>query len=72
MASGRTELSPQDKGKILAYMENFNPSQIAKKMGCDLLQYGALLTNIRRQGKLKIYQGLDVLLFLIMTKKVHL
>ena len=35
MASGRTELSPQDKGKILAYMENFNPSQIAKKMSRD-------------------------------------
>ena len=69
MASGRTELSPQDKGKILAYMENFNPSQIAKKIGCDPT---TLLTNIKRQGKLKIYQGLNVLLFLIMIKKVHL
>ncbi|GET60313.1 IS630 family transposase [Rhizophagus irregularis DAOM 181602=DAOM 197198] len=30
-----TELSPQEKGKILAYMENFNPAQIARKMGRD-------------------------------------
>ena len=28
-----TEMSPQDKGKILVYMENFNTTQIAKKMG---------------------------------------
>ncbi|GBC44975.2 IS630 family transposase [Rhizophagus irregularis DAOM 181602=DAOM 197198] len=30
-----TELSPLEKGKILAYMENFNPAQIARKMGRD-------------------------------------
>ena len=35
MAPRRTEMSPHDKGKILAYMENFNAIQIAKKMGCD-------------------------------------
>ncbi len=33
--SHRTELTSQDKGKILAYMENFNPAQIARKMGRD-------------------------------------
>ncbi|GET67406.1 IS630 family transposase [Rhizophagus irregularis DAOM 181602=DAOM 197198] len=30
-----TELSSLEKGKILAYMENFNPAQIARKMGRD-------------------------------------
>jgi transposase len=35
MSPCRTEMSPQDKGKILAYMENFNATQIAKKMGRD-------------------------------------
>ena len=35
MAPRRTEMSPHDKGKILAYMEIFNATQIAKKMGRD-------------------------------------
>jgi len=35
MSSRRTEMTPQDKGKILAFMENFNATQIAKKMGHD-------------------------------------
>ncbi|CAB4475353.1 unnamed protein product [Rhizophagus irregularis] len=39
-----TELSPQEKGKILAYMENFNPTQIARKMGRDPTTIRSLTT----------------------------
>jgi len=72
MASPRTELSPQDKGKILAYMENFNATQIAKKMGHDLLQYADLLTNTRIQEVLKIYHDQDGHLLSMLLKKMHL
>ena len=51
MASGHTELSPQDKGKILAYMENFNPLQIAKKMGRDPTTIWRFIGKYKKTGK---------------------
>ena len=45
------ELSPQDKGKILAYMENFNTSQIAKKMGRDPTTIWRFIGKYKKTGK---------------------
>ena len=48
--SRRTELSPLEKGKILAYMDNFNAKQIAKKERDPT----TIRRFIKRQGQLKI------------------
>ncbi|CAG8609667.1 50_t:CDS:2 [Funneliformis mosseae] len=46
--SHRTEL---DKGKILAYMENFNPAQIARKMGRDPTTIRRIIDRYKKTGK---------------------
>ncbi|EXX73986.1 IS630 family transposase [Rhizophagus irregularis DAOM 181602=DAOM 197198] len=46
-----TELSPQEKGKILAYMENFNPAQIARKMGRDPTTIRRFIDKYKKTGK---------------------
>ncbi|GBC42273.1 transposable element tc3 transposase, putative [Rhizophagus irregularis DAOM 181602=DAOM 197198] len=46
-----TELSPQEKGKILAYMENFNPTQIARKMGRDPTTIRRFIDKYKKTGK---------------------
>ncbi|GET54887.1 IS630 family transposase [Rhizophagus irregularis DAOM 181602=DAOM 197198] len=46
-----TELSPQEKGKILAYMENFNPAQIARKMGRDPTTIRKFIDKYKKTGK---------------------
>ncbi|CAB4488437.1 unnamed protein product [Rhizophagus irregularis] len=46
-----TELSPQEKGKILAYMENFNPAQIARKMGRDPTTICRFIDKYKKTGK---------------------
>ena len=51
MAPRRTEMSPQDKGKILAYMENFNTTQIAKKMGRDPITIRRFINKYKETGK---------------------
>jgi len=50
MASHHTELSPLDKGKILAYMENFNATQIAKKMGRDPTTIRRFINRYKKTG----------------------
>ena len=49
----RTELSSQDKGKILAYMENFNPIQIAKKMGRDPTTIRRFINKYQKTGSIE-------------------
>jgi len=49
--SHRTELTSQDKGKILAYMENFNPAQIARKMGRDPTTIRRIIDRYKKTGK---------------------
>ena len=49
--SHRTELTSQDKGKILAYMENFNPAQIARKMGRDPTTIKRIIDRYKKTGK---------------------
>jgi transposase len=46
-----TELSSQEKGKILAYMENFNPAQIARKMGRDPTTIRRFIARYKKTGK---------------------
>ncbi|EXX64600.1 IS630 family transposase [Rhizophagus irregularis DAOM 181602=DAOM 197198] len=46
-----TELSPQEKGKILAYMKNFNPAQIARKMGRDPTTICRFIDKYKKTGK---------------------
>ena len=45
-----TELSPLEKGKILAYMENFNPAQIARKMGRDPTTIRRFIDKYKKTG----------------------
>ncbi|CAB4484415.1 unnamed protein product [Rhizophagus irregularis] len=49
--SHRTELTSQDKGKILAYMENFNPAQIARKIGRDPTTIRRIIDRYKKTGK---------------------
>lgn len=49
--SHRTELSSQEKGKILAYMENFNPAQIARKIGRDPSTIHRFIDKYKKTGK---------------------
>ena len=49
--SHRTELTSQDKGKILAYMENFNPAQIARKMSRNLITIRRIIDRYKKTGK---------------------
>ena len=53
MGSHYTELSPQDKGKILAYMENFNATQIAKKMGRDPTTIRRFINKYKKTGSIE-------------------
>jgi transposase len=46
-----TELSSEEKGKILAYMENFNPAQIARKMGRDPTTIRRFIDKYKKTGK---------------------
>ncbi|CAG8565458.1 1554_t:CDS:2 [Diversispora eburnea] len=50
MAAHHTELSPLDKGKILAYIENFNTIQIAKKIGCDPTTIHQFIDRYKKTG----------------------
>ncbi|GET58376.1 IS630 family transposase [Rhizophagus irregularis DAOM 181602=DAOM 197198] len=45
-----TELSPLEKRKILAYMENFNPAQIARKMGRDPTTIRRFIDKYKKTG----------------------
>ena len=71
MGSSYTELSPQDKGKILAYMENFNATQIAKKMGRDPTTIRRFINKYQMTGSIKIYHDQDGYLLLKLLKKMH-
>jgi len=53
MVSPYTELSPQDKGKILAYMENFNATQIAKKIGRDPTTIRRFINKYKKTGSIE-------------------
>ena len=53
MGSPYTELSPQDKGKILAYMENFNATQIAKKMRCNPTTIRRFINKYQMTGNIE-------------------
>ena len=53
MAPRRTEMSPHDKGKILAYMEIFNATQIAKKMGRDPTTIRRFINKYKETGKIE-------------------
>ncbi|CAB4473056.1 hypothetical protein RIR_jg25759.t1 [Rhizophagus irregularis DAOM 181602=DAOM 197198] len=46
-----TELSLQEKGKILVYMENFNSAQIARKMGHDPITIRRFIDKYKKTGK---------------------
>ena len=50
MSPCRTEMSPQDKGKILAYMENFNATQITKKMERDPTTIRRFINKYKETG----------------------
>ncbi|CAG8681034.1 16034_t:CDS:2 [Funneliformis caledonium] len=49
--SYRTELTSQDKKKILAYIENFNPAQIARKIGCDPTTIRRIIDRYKKTEK---------------------
>ena len=70
--SYRTELSSQEKGKILAYMENFNPAEIERKIRRDPTTICRFIDKYKKIEKLKIYCGQDGHLFLIIMRKMHL
>src|ERR1041385_6436499 len=53
MAPRRTEMSPHDKGKILAYMEIFNATQIAKKMGRDPTTIRRFINKYKETGNIE-------------------
>src|ERR1044072_4870715 len=53
MAPRRTEMSPHDKGKILAYMEIFNTTQIAKKMGHDPTTIRRFINKYKETGNIE-------------------
>jgi len=51
--SHRTELSSQEKGKILAYMENFNPAQIARKIEHDPTTIRRFIDKYKKTGNIE-------------------
>ncbi|RHZ46458.1 hypothetical protein Glove_621g20 [Diversispora epigaea] len=71
-SSHHTELSSRDKRKKLAFVENFNATQIAKKWDVTLPRFSNLLTNARRQKILKIYNDHGHLHSIMMKKKYTL
>ncbi|CAB4478051.1 unnamed protein product [Rhizophagus irregularis] len=61
-----TELSPLEKGKILAYMENFNPAQIARKMGRQLPvlnnnEKNALINEVKKNRREPLHEIINTL-----------
>src|SRR5437870_13892193 len=53
MASRHTEISSHDKEKILAYIEIFNTTQIAKKMGRDPTTIHRFINKYKETGKIE-------------------
>jgi len=53
MAPRRTEMPSHDKEKILAYMEIFNATQIAKKMGRDPTTTRRFINKYKETGKIE-------------------
>src|SRR4051812_12002392 len=51
--STRTQLTSQDKGKILAYMETLNAAQIARKMGRDPTTIRRFIAKYKETGKIE-------------------
>ena len=51
--SHHTELSSQEKGKILAYMENFNPAQIARKIERDPTTIRRFIDKYKKTGNIE-------------------
>ena len=51
MTSTYTQLTPQDKGKILAYTETLNATQIAKKMERDPTTIRRFIAKYKKTGK---------------------
>lgn len=49
----RTEMTPHDKGKILAYSENLNAAQIAKKMGRDPTTIRRFIAKYKSTGNIE-------------------
>jgi transposase len=72
MSPCRTEMSPQDKGKILAYMENFNATQIAKKMGRDPTTIRRFIKKYKETGATENLPRSGRPLLSIIMKKMHL
>lgn len=46
-------MTPQDKGKIIAYMENLNAAQIAKKMGRDPTTIRRFIAKYQETGSIE-------------------
>ena len=69
--SYRTKLTSQDKGKILAYMENFNPAQIARKMGYDPITIRRIIDRYKKTGKTENLLDQGVYLLSMIMRKMH-
>ena len=53
MLATRTEMTSQDKGKILAYMETLNATQIAKKMGRNPTTIRRFIAKYKKTGNIE-------------------
>ena len=71
MKQARTQLTDEDKGKILGLSEYFSSEKIAVKMGRSLTTIRRFLAKYEETGKSKIFQGLEDYRFLVMLKKKH-
>ena len=70
--STRTQLTSQDKGKILAYMETLNAAQIARKMGRDPTTIRRFIAKYKETGKIETYHDRDDLLSSIIMRRMRL
>lgn len=68
MASRRTEMLPQDNGKMFAYIKTFNPAQVTQKLRRDPTTIRRFINKYKAE-KLKVYHDQDVRLLLMMIKK---
>src|SRR5581483_79234 len=53
MARSRTQLTDEDKGKILAYIENMSAEQVAEKMGRAPSTIRRFIAKYERTGKIE-------------------
>lgn len=49
----RTEMTPEEKGKIIAFMETLNYTQIARKIGRDLATVRRFIAKYERTGNIE-------------------